>query len=419
MGPRQTRDSRSRHPHGLNPEDLGRLPRNIWTLSITSFLMDISSEMVLTVLPLFLASVLGVKPTFIGLIEGGAESTASILRVVSGWWSDRIGKRKWLAVLGYGISAAVRPVFLAANSWTTVALSRWVDRVGKGIRAAPRDALVADSVKRERHGLAFGFQRAADAGGTMLGIVAAMLAVWFTQGSAAELQARTFTIIVIASVVPAFLSVLALAIGARDVALPKADPASRKKPLGRPFVLFLAIVALFQLGNSADAFIILRARSLGATLLATLGMLVVFHLVDTLVAAPAGALSDRIPRKRLIVGGWMAYAGIYLGLALAHAQWTMWLLYFLYGAYYGAAYGTARALVADMVPVASRGTAYGIYNTVIGVVGLPASIVAGALWDRFGAASPFYFGSAMALLAALALIAWQPPHRAREVVERT
>ncbi|MCX6093846.1 MAG: MFS transporter [Candidatus Bipolaricaulota bacterium] len=385
-----------------------RLPRNIWTLSITSFLMDASSEMVLTVLPLFLSSVLGVKPTFIGLIEGGAESTASLLRVVSGWWSDRLGKRKWLAVLGYGISAAVRPVFLFANSWMTVALSRWVDRVGKGVRAAPRDALVADSVKREKHGIAFGFQRAADAGGTMLGIVVAMLAVWFTQGAAADLQAHTFSIIVIISIVPAALSVLALAIGARDVSLPKPDRAATKQSLGRPFFLFLVIVALFQLGNSADAFIILRARSLGANLLGILGMLVVFNLTDTLIAAPAGALSDRIPRKRLIVGGWLLYAAIYFGIAVAHAQWTMWVLYMLYGAYYGTAYGTARALVADLVPVESRGTAYGIYNTVIGVIGLPASILAGALWDRFGAPSPFYFGAGMALIAALALIAWRP-----------
>ncbi|MBC7093487.1 MFS transporter [Candidatus Bipolaricaulota bacterium] len=386
------------------------LPRNLWAVSITSFLMDVSSEMVLNVLPLFLAGVLGVRSTLIGLIEGVAESTASLLRVGSGWFSDRLRRRKWLAVAGYGISALSKPVLYFASSWAAVAGARWADRVGKGIRTAPRDALVADSVDAGRRGFAFGFHRAADTAGAMVGILGAMLAVWFTQGGVGALQARTFQVIVLASLVPAVFAVLVLAIGARETSRRAAKGAVRVgfRGLGRPFGVFLLIVGLFELGNSADAFLVLRAQSLGASVLGILGMLAVFNLVYSVVSTPAGVLSDRIPRKALIVGGWLAYAAIYFGIGLAGQRWAMWLLYAAYGAYYGTAYGTARALVADLVPAELRGTAYGAYSTVVGALDLPASVIAGALWDWFNPGAPFFLGAALALVAALALWAWRP-----------
>jgi MFS family permease len=377
------------------------LPRNVWAVSITSFLMDISSEMVLNILPLFLSSVLGVRTTFIGLIEGLAEATSSLLRIVSGWLSDRLGSRKWLAVAGYGVSALAKPLFYAANTWLSVAAARWGDRVGKGVRTAPRDALVADSVGYEKRGLAFGFHRAADSAGALLGILGALLAVWITQGKASHLQAHTFRVIVLVSLVPALLAVIALAVGAREVALRRTSrPSVGFRGLGTSFGVFLLLAAVFELGNSADAFLVLRAQSLGTGVLAILGMLAAFNLVYTLVSTPAGALSDRIPRRALIAGGWFAYAAIYIGIG------------FTPGAYYGAAYGTARAFVADLVPAELRGTAYGAYATIVGVMSLPASLLAGIFWDTLGPASAFLFGGGLALAAAIGLLAWKAPQLA-------
>lgn len=389
--------------------DLRRLPRNIWAVGATSFLMDISTEMVVNLVPLFLANVLGVGTAVIGVIEGVAESTASVLKVFSGWMSDRLGRRKWLAVGGYALSAAAKPFLYIAASWGTVAGVRWADRVGKGIRTAPRDALVADSVEEKHRGLAFGFHRAADTAGALLGILGALLAVALAQGGTGTLSASTFRTIVLVSVVPAALAVVVLTAGAQEARSAKAadpGPKVRFRGLGRRFLGFLVIVGLFELGNSADAFLVLRAQSLGASVVGILGMLVVFNLVYSLVSTPAGALSDRVPRRTLIGGGWLAYAGIYLGLGLAGAVWNMWLLYVLYGAYYGIAYGTTKALVADLVPGQLRGTAYGTYALVVGAMDLPASAVAGVLWQTMGPRAPFLFGAALALLAAGSLWLW-------------
>lgn len=400
----------AKHEKGSIRSSIAGLPRNIWAVSLTSLLMDISSEMVLNILPLFLSSVLGVRTTVIGLIEGVAESTASLLRVGSGWLSDKLGSRKWLAVAGYGISALAKPLFYFANSWGTVAGARWADRVGKGVRTAPRDALVADSIQETKRGVAFGFHRAADTAGAMLGILGALIAVWLLQGATGELQAHTFRVIVLVSLVPAVLSVVVLAVGAKEVRAPgPSRPKVSFRGLGRPFAMFLLIVGAFELGNSADAFLVLRAQSLGTSVLGVLGMLVVFNLVYSLISTPAGALSDRVSRKAVIVGGWLAYAAIYLGIGLAGKAWNMWVLYAAYGAYYGTAYGTARALVADLVPAELRGTAYGAYSTVVGALDLPASLIAGFLWDAFSPSAPFFLGAALALVAALALWAWNPP----------
>ncbi|MBN1418131.1 MAG: MFS transporter [Planctomycetes bacterium] len=396
-----------------DPKDARRGLRNLWAVSATSFLMDVSSEMVINLIPLFLAGVLGIKSTMIGFIEGVAESTASLLKIVAGRISDRLGTRKWLAVGGYGLSALAKPLFAIATSWGAIAGARWADRVGKGIRTAPRDALLADSIRRERRGFAFGFHRAADSAGAMLGILGAILAVWLAQRDALELQARTFRIIVIASLIPAALAVAVLAIVAREVGARSHD--KRKVPLrdlGKPFIVFLAIVGIFELGNSADAFLVLRARSLGASVLGILGMLAAFNLVYALVSTPAGALSDRIPRKRLIVGAWLVYAAIYALVGFAGAAWHMAVLYVAYGVYYGAAYGTARALVADIVPADLRGTAYGALATVIGVLTLPASLIAGALWDALGPRAPFLAGAGLAFVAAIGLALWRPAPRA-------
>ena len=395
---------------------LRNLPRNIWAVSITSFFMDISSEMVINLVPLFLSNVLGVKTSLIGLVEGIAESTASLLKLFSGWISDKLRARKWLAVAGYAISALAKPFFYFANSWGWVAGVRWADRVGKGIRTAPRDALVADSIDESQRGLAFGFHRAADTGGAMIGLLIALGLVWAAQSAAVSLNLDTFRLIVLVSLVPAFLAVLSLAIGAVDIK-PKGEAEAPKfalASLGKPFLVFMLIVGLFDLGNSSDAFLVLRAQERGVSVLGIMGMLALFNLVYTLVSTPAGRLSDKINRRTLIIGGWLVYAIVYLGFGLAQQQWHVWALYILYGLYYGMAYGTAKAMVADLVPENMRGTAYGTYNAILGIIDLPASLIAGLLWQGagrwagFGPSAPFLFGASLALVAAVMMFLWRP-----------
>lgn len=392
------------------------LPRNIWATGLTSFFMDISSEMVINILPLFLANVLGVQTAIIGVIEGVAESTSSLLKLFSGWLSDKLRARKWLAVTGYAISTLSKPFFYFANSWGIVAGVRWADRVGKGIRTAPRDALIADSISEDKRGLAFGITRALDTAGAMLGLVIAWLVVWLAQSSAIALSADTFKIIVLISLIPAVLAVITLIVGARDVQVigQRTLPKFALRSLGKPFVTFMIIVGIFDLGNSSDAFLVLRAQERGLSVVDILSMLVVFNLVYALVSGPAGSLSDRIGRRRLIVGGWLVYAIIYLGFGLAQTGWHVWVLYVLYGFYYGLAFGTSKAIIADIVAENLRGTAYGTYNAILGILDFPASLIAGVLWQGafgwqgFGPSAPFLFGAALALIAALAMALWKP-----------
>lgn len=395
---------------------LASLPRNVWAVSLTSFFMDVSSEMVLNILPLFLANVLGVKTSLIGVIEGLAEATASVLKLFSGWLSDKLRGRKWLAVAGYAFSAVSKPFFYFATTWELVAAVRWTDRVGKGLRTSPRDALVADSTSAESRGLAFGFHRAADTAGAMFGLVIAVVAIWLAQSTAIDLGLHAFQEVVLISLLPAALAVLSLTVGARDVPVTgqRAAPKFAFRSLGAPFMAFIVIVGIFTLGNSSDAFLILRAQNRGMSVVAILIMLVVFNLIYALVSTPAGSLSDRIGRRRLIIGGWLVYALIYFGFAMAHSAWQIFVLYAMYGLYYGLAYGTSLALVADLVPENLRGTAYGTYNAALGILAFPASVIAGVLWQGvgawqgFGPSAPFLFGAALSLLAALLMAFWLP-----------
>ena len=399
------------------PRGWRALPRNVWILGITSFFTDISSEMLVNLLPLFLANVLGAGTAVIGLIEGLAESTASLLKVVSGWLSDRLGRRKWLTVAGYGLSTVVKPILYLSASWSSVLGVRVADRVGKGIRTAPRDALIADSVDQGQRGLSFGLHRAMDTAGAFCGLLVATGVIWAMQAGGGVLERSTFQTVVLFSVVPAVLAVLILAFGAREVAR-RSDaaqaPSLTLKGFDPRFRGFLLILVLFTLGNSSDAFLILRAQERGLSVLAVMGALLTLNLVYTLVSGPAGMLSDRIGRRRVIVSGWLLYGLVYLGFALAGSGWQVWMLYALYGIYYGVTEGAARALVADIVRPDQRGTAYGLFNAVVGVTALPASVLAGLLWRGlgtwrgFGASAPFLFGATLALLAAALMAGWLP-----------
>jgi MFS family permease len=386
-----------------------KLHRNVWVMTATSFLTDISSEMIVNLIPLFLYSVLGVRLAVVGLIEGVAETTASLIKIFSGALSDRLGERKRLAVIGYGLSTFAKPLLYFANSWGWVLGVRFADRVGKGIRTAPRDALLAGSSAPAQRGLVFGLHRAGDTAGAFIGLGLAALIIWLTQANEVLLTRAAFQTVVLISIIPAALAVLILALGATNIApkVQQAAPLLNLKGMDRRFKLYLGVVVLFTLGNSSDAFIILRAQERGLSILQIMGMLMTFNLIYSLLSGPAGALSDRIGRRRLILFGWVVYGLIYLGFALAQTGAAVWVLFGLYGVFYALTEGSAKALVADLVPDEKRGTAYGLYSAGVGLAALPASLIAGILWQGigswqgFGPAAPFIFGMGMALAAGL------------------
>ena len=392
---------------------LRTLPVNVWVVTATSFLTDLSSEMLATVLPLFLANVLGAGTSLVGLIEGLAETTASLMKLFSGWLSDRLGQRKWLTVAGYSLSTVAKGLLVFANGWGWVLGSRFGDRLGKGVRTAPRDALIADSIQPGQRGLAFGLHRAGDTAGAVGGLLVALAVVWFTQRDSALLTRPAFQLLVLLSLIPAVLAVLVLAFGARETPLPperRAAPRFSLKPFDARFRFFLVIVLVFTLGNSSDAFLILRAQAAGLPLVGVLGMMITFNVIYAALAGPAGAFSDRVDRRWLLIGGWLLYGLVYLGFAWVTEGWQAWALMAVYGVYYALTEGVAKAYVADLVPPALRGTAYGVYNGAVGLMAFPASFLAGVLWQGalgwggFGAAAPFYSGAALALLAAGLLV---------------
>ncbi len=395
--------------------------RQVIVVTLTSFFTDVSSEMMFNLLPLFLTNVLHAPTSVVGLIEGIAETTASLLKTVSGWLSDKLKQRKWLTVAGYSLSTLAKPFLYVATTWGSVLAVRFADRTGKGIRTAPRDALIADSVNEHQRGIAFGLHRAGDTAGAMLGLIIALGVVLVTESQSAVLTRETFQLIVLISIVPAALAVVILALGAKDVPVKVREKAQAARlsfgALSPQFRYLLLIVVIFTLGNSSDAFLILRAQERGLSVAGVLGMLITFNLVYAALAGPAGALSDRIGRKRLIVVGWLVYSAIYLGFAAATAAWQVWLLYTVYGLYYGLVEGSVKALIADLVPSEQRGTAYGFYNTAVGVVALPASLMAGILWQGiggwsgFGPSAPFLVGAGLALLAVFLFAAWYPALR--------
>jgi MFS family permease len=395
-----------------NKSAIRKLHPNIWIVTITSFLTDISSEMLVYLVPLFLANVLGVRTIIIGLIDGVAETTASLVKIYSGSLSDKLGKRKWLAVLGYGLSTISKPFLYFANTWGWVFSVRFSDRVGKGIRTAPRDALVAASTDEKNRGLAFGLHRAGDTAGAFLGIAIAALIIWLTQTNDALLSMKTFRIAVLASILPAVLAVVVLALGAKDLTVTAKSGDKKRTEAGAMdprFKSFLLVMVLFTLGNSSDSFIVLRAQERGLSVLQTMGMLMTFTAIYTIFSGPLGALSDKVGRRKLMIGGWLAYGLVYLGFALAGTGWQIWILFGFYGLYYAATEGAAKAFVADLVPDSQRGTAYGLFNAAIGLTALPASVIAGLLWQGvgawtgFGASAPFLFGACLSLMASLLL----------------
>jgi MFS family permease len=380
------------------------LSRNVYALTAVSFFTDVSSEMIYPLLPAFLTVTLGASASFLGAIEGAAESTAALLKLLSGWWSDRIQRRKPLVVAGYTLASIMRPLVAIAQSASQVLVIRLSDRVGKGIRNSPRDALIADSVDPANRGRAFGFNRTGDHLGGVVGpLVAFALVEW------RHLPLRT---VFWWAVLPGALAVATVIFGVREVPRRSApasqaavaEPSAIARPLGARFWAVLGVILLFTLGNSTDAFLLLRAKQLGVPIAFAPILWAFLHVLKSMSSIPGGALSDRVGRKPLLVAGWTLYALVYFAFGRASAAWHAWALFGVYGIFFGLTEGTERALVTDIVPAVRRGTAFGWYNLTIGLGALPASIIFGALWDARGSRVAFDFGAALAMAAAIGIV---------------
>jgi MFS family permease len=390
-----------------------KLPRTVITLSIVSLFNDAAGEIIYPLLPLFLTDTLGAGKTFVGLVEGLAESASSLLKLPAGWYSDRLKKRKGMVLLGYGIASLIRPLLaLATASWQVLAL-RFTDRLGKGLRSAPRDAMLADAAPAESRGLAFGFHRAMDHVGAIVGSLAA---AWLV-GIYHDDYRQIFWLAALPGVVTLFILIFLVQEPPRDVQPQKITASFTFDLSGFPpqFKLFLGILLLFMLSNSSDAFLLLRAKECGVSAAMIPLLWALLHVSKALSSIVGGSLSDRFGRRTLILTGWLLYALIYIGFALASASWLMWLLFAVYGIYFGFTEGVEKAMVADLVAPEKRGTAFGFYNLVIGLGALPASLLLGFLWQRYGAAFALTT-SAVISLAAVVLFALFVPERRPEIV---
>lgn len=422
------------------------ISKNVFAMGLTSFLTDFSTELYYPLLPVFLKTILGAGVRFIGIIEGLAETTASLLKLVSGWLSDRLNRRKALVIGGYGLSGLTRPLIaISAAGWHVLG-ARFIDRIGKGLRTSARDALIADSTHESYRGKAFGFHRAMDHAGAVVGpLVAFAILAALLLGSgffadlvrhpvdtlsrveeAQEVQPlekteRNFRTVFWLASIPAILAVLVLVFLVKEIR--RKDeyaklPVLTFKPFDRYFKRFIPIIILFTLGNSSDAFLILRAKDLGVATIFVPILWVALHIVKMLSSMPGGAWSDKVGRRKVIIAGWAVYSLIYLGFAFAGHQWHIWSLFTLYGIYFGLTEGTEKAFVADLVPSELRATAYGIYNFAIGIAAFPASLIMGVLWQSFNSTVAFTFGAALALIAMVLLAVAIPGSVSRQIRQR-
>jgi MFS family permease len=374
------------------------LPAQVKRLGLVSFLNDFASEMVVPLLPAFVTTVMGLGPQILGVMEGIAESTAAILKYFAGWWSDKIARRKPLAVFGYTLANLVRPLMaLACAGWHLVAI-RFADRVGKGMRTAPRDALLAQAADVSQRGRAFGFHRAMDHAGALVGPVAALVLL-----GVLELE---LYVVFLLSAVPGLLAILSVAFLVKEQKPPdcKIDPVECPPDDRRSFSVFVAASVLFTLGNSSDVFLVLRAHELGLPVVFAPVVWMVLHFSKAATSTRGGALSDRIGRKWTIFSGWALYAFCYLGFALATALWQLIAVLFLYGFSYGLCEGPEKALVADVIGPERRGRGYGVYHLAVGAAALPASVLTGFLWKACGPLVALGAGAVLATAAASVLL---------------
>lgn len=390
------------------------LPRNVFAIGLVSLLNDASSEIIYPLLPIFLANSLGASARAIGTIEGLAESVASLLKLFAGYLSDRLAKRKSLVVAGYSVASLARPLLAFAQTWTQVLAIRLTDRVGKGIRTAPRDAMIADTVRVEQRGIAFGFHRAMDHAGAVIGPLIGYVLVILFVANAKSPTTKEFSRIFLVASVPALIAVLVAMFFMRESPVKSSSENQVRKLSLRGFdsnfKRFLLVLALFTLSNSSDSFLILRAMDAGVSVAVVPLLWAAHHGTKVLSSLLGGDLSDRLGRKRLIVSGWILYAAVYAGFAYATNQASLWVLFLVYGIYFGLAEGAEKALVADLVRPEQRGTAYGLYNLAFGITVFPASFLMGTIWDWKGPTVAFLVSAFMGATAAMLLLILVRPH---------
>ena len=378
---------------------------NILFLGLVSFFADISAEMVYPIIPLYLTSTFGATPALVGLIEGIAESLASLLKVFSGYISDRSQKKKRLAFIGYMTGLIYKIALILATSWVGILVARVIDRIGKGIRTSPRDVMVSESAPANQLGQAFGLHKALDMAGSAIGI---LLAYFIIQGN---LNTSTYKTLFLVSMIPALIG-LGLFAFIREQ---KNHPIKTREPfwkrvgeLDNNLKLYLLVAFIFTLGNSSNTFLLLRAKSVGFTDSSVILLYFLYNLSASLLAFPFGKRSDKVGRRRILILGYLVFAFVYLGFGFAYNQIMIVSCFLLYGLYTAMITGVERAYIAEISPSDLKGTMLGIHSTLVGIALLPASLIAGVLWDLFGAVVPFIFGSSLALLAAILLVFFMP-----------
>lgn len=374
---------------------------NIFFLGLVSFFMDVSTEMVYPVIPLYLTSVFGATPVLVGLIEGIAESLSSLLKVISGYITDKYKNKKLVAFIGYATSLIYKIALLLSGSWAGILGARVIDRIGKGIRTAPRDVMISESAKEGKGGFAFGLHKALDMLGAAIGI---LLAFFLMQGAGGETQYRQIFLL---SIIPAALSLL-MFVRVREKKSSKANSSvpfwRNGQKLDLQLKLYLTVALIFTLGNSSNAFLLLRAKSVGFDDRTVILLYFIYNITASILSIPAGRLSDRIGRKRVLVIGYVVFALVYFGFAVATDQRMLVALFVLYGLYTAMIAGVERAFIAEIAPPERKGTMLGLHSTIVGIALFPASAIAGVLWDGIGAWAPFVFGASLSLLAALILL---------------
>jgi MFS family permease len=373
---------------------------NVFYIGLMSFFGGLSQDMFVPILPLYLVNVLGFSKEFIGLTEGILTSASSVFRFIAGWFSDKLGKQKPIVFVGYFLSMISRPILAFVISGIGILGLRFTDGVGKGIKDSPKDVLIAGSTEQTNRGKGFGIARMLDTFGSVAGPLLLFLLLYLFRDSVLK-----YHYILFFCAVPLLFTLSILVFKVKEVSSKKEESKIilEKEKLPVKFYIFLVIISFFTLGNSSDAFLILRAQNVGVTLLAIPLVYALFNFVYASASVPLGSLSDKIGREKVILLGWFAYAISYLGFASVSSVLGVWIIFGFYGLYYATTEGVAKAFVADMVPLSRRGTAYGIYNMTLGLVSLPASIIAGFLWDKIDPAAPFYFGAIIAGVAAILL----------------
>jgi len=373
------------------------LEKNAFFTGLTSFFTDTSTKMVYSVMPLFLLSI-GASKTTISLIEGIAESTASLLKAISGYWSDKIGKNKPFMIIGYGITAIITPLYALARIPIQILFFRFFERIGKGLRAAPRDSLISGSIKKNEAGKTFGFQKAMDNSGAIVGPLIAFLLL--------SIFPLNYSYIFLLATIPAILGVLTIIIFIKEAKAEKKETTNKisLKLLPKKFYFFLIIIFVFTLGNSADALLLVKTSETGIDKSYIPFVYMIFNTVSVLLAIPIGKLSDRIGREKLIILGFIVYAIVYYFFGRFNSINVFIFLFMLYGFYSALTDGSQKAMISDIVSKDLKGTGFGIYHAVLGITLLPASLIAGLLYDKVNSNAPFYFGSIMALIATILMI---------------